>query len=67
MIDGEEYCGVDFDGHQRGRGGGGRWPRALEGCPETWGTALYEAFDQKVEGSSIQPTFITMHPWRCPR
>ena len=28
----------------------------------TWGHALYECFDQKVEGLLIQPTFITMHP-----
>ena len=28
----------------------------------TWGRALYECFDQKVEEKLIQPTFITMHP-----
>ncbi len=28
----------------------------------TWGNALYECFDQKVEEKLIQPTFITMHP-----
>ena len=28
----------------------------------TWGNALYEVFDQKVEEQLIQPTFITMHP-----
>ena len=28
----------------------------------TWGRALYECFDQKVEDRLIQPTFITMHP-----
>lgn len=28
----------------------------------TWGHALYECFDQKVEGQLVQPTFITMHP-----
>ncbi len=39
-------------------------PRAidLEGCERTWGTALYEAFDQRVEEKLIQPTFITMYP-----
>ena len=26
------------------------------------GTALYEAFDQRVEEKLVQPTFITMHP-----
>ena len=29
---------------------------------KTWGHALYECFDQKVEEKLIQPTFITMHP-----
>ncbi len=28
----------------------------------TWGNALYECFDQRVEEQLIQPTFITMHP-----
>ncbi len=34
----------------------------MEGVEETWGHALYECFDQKVEEKLIQPTFITMHP-----
>ena len=34
----------------------------LEGCERTWGTALYECFDQRVEEKLIQPTFITMYP-----
>ncbi len=29
---------------------------------KTWGNALYECFDQKVEEKLTQPTFITMHP-----
>jgi len=29
---------------------------------KSWGEALYECFDQKVESEIIQPTFITMHP-----
>ena len=33
-----------------------------ETAPATWGNALYEVFDQKVEDKLIQPTFITMHP-----
>lgn len=28
----------------------------------TWGNALYETFDQRVEEKLIQPTFITSHP-----
>ena len=33
-----------------------------EGKEATWGNALYESFDQKVEEKLVQPTFITMHP-----
>ena len=32
-----------------------------ETADKTWGNALYECFDQKVEEKLIQPTFITMH------
>ena len=34
----------------------------MDGVEPTWGHALYECFDQKVEGRLVQPTFITMHP-----
>lgn len=34
----------------------------MKGVEPTWGRALYECFDQKVEETLIQPTFITMHP-----
>ena len=34
----------------------------MDGVEPTWGHALYECFDQKVEEKMIQPTFITMHP-----
>ena len=34
----------------------------MEGVPHTWGNALYETFDQKVEETLIQPTFIIMYP-----
>jgi len=34
----------------------------MDGAESTWGRALYECFDQKVEEKMIQPTFITMHP-----
>ena len=66
MIDAvKEYVGVDFDAISdneeackavEARG------IDMEGCERTWGTALYEAFDQRVEEKLIQPTFITMHP-----
>ena len=66
MIDAvKEYVGVDFDAISdneeackavEARG------IDMEGCERTWGTALYEAFDQRVEEKLIQPTFITMYP-----
>ena len=34
----------------------------MDGVPHTWGNALYETFDQKVEETLVQPTFITMYP-----
>ncbi len=33
-----------------------------ETADPTWGNALYEVFDQRVEEKLVQPTFITMHP-----
>ncbi len=66
MVDAvKEYTGVDFDAIS----GDEEACRAveavgvdMEGCERTWGTALYEAFDQRVEEKLIQPTFITMYP-----
>ena len=34
----------------------------MDGVDSMWGNALYETFDQKVEETLIQPTFITMYP-----
>ena len=34
----------------------------MENVARTWGNSLYETFDQKVESTLIQPTFITMYP-----
>ena len=34
----------------------------MDGVPATWGNALYETFDQKVEDTLVQPTFVTMYP-----
>ena len=34
----------------------------MDGVPHTWGNALYETFDQKVEETLVQPAFITMYP-----
>ena len=61
----KQYVGVDFmaitdDGEAvaAARGAG----VDMDGVEPTWGHALYECFDQKVEERLIQPTFITMHP-----
>jgi len=66
MIDAvKQYVGVDFDAISDDE----EACKAVEavgidmdGCERTWGTALYEAFDQRVEEHLIQPTFITMYP-----
>ena len=34
----------------------------MDSVDKTWGNALYETFDQKVEETLVQPTFITMYP-----
>ena len=34
----------------------------MDGVEPTWGHALYECFDQKIEGMLIQPTFIYDYP-----
>lgn len=66
MIDAvREYVGVDFaaisDDEEACKAAEAKGID-LEGCERTWGTALYEAFDQRVEENLIQPTFITMYP-----
>ena len=62
----EKYTGLDFmavsddtEAVARAKSIGVELP---ETAPATWGNALYEVFDQKVEEKLIQPTFITMHP-----
>ncbi len=61
----KEYVGVDFDTLRDDEEACQAVEAKgidLEGCERTWGTALYEAFDQRVEEKLIQPTFITMYP-----
>ena len=65
MIDAvKQYVGVDFDAISDDETAC-RAAEAvgidMEGCERTWGTALYECFDQRVEEKLIQPTFITMY------
>ena len=61
----KEYVGIDFmqittdeDAVEAAVNAGIDMTKA----EKTWGNALYECFDQKVEDKLIQPTFITMHP-----
>ncbi|MEG1072028.1 MAG: lysine--tRNA ligase [Oscillospiraceae bacterium] len=66
MIDSvKEYVGIDFDaisGDKEAVAAAVAAGIDMDGCEQTWGRALYEAFDQKVEEKLIQPTFITMYP-----
>ena len=62
----KEYCGIDFmaitsdeEAVAAAKKIGVELPKTKE---PTWGNALYECFDQRVEEKLIQPTFITMHP-----
>ena len=62
----KKYCGIDFmaitsdeEAVAAAKSIGVELPETAD---KTWGNALYECFDQKVEEKLIQPTFITMHP-----
>ena len=62
----KQYCGIDFmaittdeEAVAAAKSIGVELPETAD---KTWGNALYECFDQKVEAKLIQPTFITMHP-----
>ena len=62
----KQYCGIDFmaistdeEAIAAAKAIGVELPETAD---KTWGNALYECFDQKVEEKLIQPTFITMHP-----
>ena len=62
----KQYCGLDFmaitsdeEAVAAAKSIGVELPETAD---KTWGNALYECFDQKVEEKLIQPTFITMHP-----
>ncbi|MEG1987675.1 MAG: lysine--tRNA ligase [Oscillibacter sp.] len=62
----KQYVGIDFmsissddEAVAAAKAAGVMLPKTAE---PTWGNALYECFDQKVEDQLVQPTFITMHP-----
>ena len=62
----KEYTGADFMACEGDADAAAALAKSvgveLEGVDHTWGNALYETFDQKVEEKLIQPTFITMYP-----
>ena len=61
----KEYLGVDFmaiESDEEAVAAAKAVDVDMEKVEPTWGHALYECFDQKVEEKLIQPTFITMHP-----
>jgi lysyl-tRNA synthetase class 2 len=61
----QEYLGVDFmaiDDDDKAVAAARSVGVDMDGVEPTWGHALFECFDQKVEEYMIQPTFITMHP-----
>ena len=66
MIDAvKEYVGVDFNaisGDAEAVAAVKANGVDMDGVEQTWGRALYEAFDQRVEERLVQPTFITMYP-----
>ncbi len=62
----KQYCGIDFmaissdeEAVAAAKSIGVELPETAD---KTWGNALYECFDQRVEEKLIQPTFITMYP-----
>ena len=62
----KQYCGIDFmaissdeEAVAAAKAIGVELPETAD---KTWGNALYECFDQRVEDKLVQPTFITMHP-----
>ena len=61
----QKYLGVDFmaiDSDAEAVAAAKAAGVDMSGKEPTWGNALYECFDQKVEEHMVQPTFITMHP-----
>ncbi len=61
----KQYLGVDFmaiSGDDEAVAAAKAAGVDMDGVEPTWGNALYECFDQKVEEKLVQPTFITMHP-----
>lgn len=62
----KQYAGVDFgtitDDAEAVAAAKSIGVELADSAEKTWGNALYQCFDQKVEEHLIQPTFITMYP-----
>ena len=61
----KEYLGIDFMAISTDEEAVAAAKAAgvdMDKVEPTWGRALYECYDQKVEQFMVQPTFITMHP-----
>ena len=61
----KEYLGVDFmaiNSDEEAVAAARSVGVDMDKVEPTWGHALYECYDQKVEEKMVQPTFITMHP-----
>lgn len=61
----KEFVGIDFMAIDNDADAVAAAKKAgidMDKIEPTWGNALYETFDQRVEEKLIQPTFITSHP-----
>ena len=62
----KQYVGIDFgaisDDAEAVAAAKAKGVELADSAEKTWGNALYQCFDQRVEEHLIQPTFITMYP-----
>ena len=63
----KQYVGIDFgaisDDAEAVAAAKAKGVELADSAEKTWGNALYQCFDQRVEEHLIQPTFITMSKW----
>lgn len=65
MLDAvKKYCGVDFTDltDEQAVAEAQKMGITMDKQKRTWGYALYEVFDQKVEENLVQPTFVYDYP-----
>ena len=61
-VTGADFMAIEGDAEAAVALAKERRRRAWPAWTRPWGNALYESFDQKVEETLVQPTFITMYP-----